>query len=811
MESDGVTATIDAANERVVLCDRSGRLLHAGCGTSGLDGACRWDDLGLSSRVVDEIERLCPGVAESGKSAVQVVPEDDGRLTECLLAPVPCLSGGPVAVAVVLRDVTAVRRAEEALRESERQYRLLAENATDMISRHDPAGHYLYVSPACRALTGFGPGELVGRSPYDFIHPDDLAEVHRMHSLMLASSDPFTVAFRSRRKEGAYAWLETTARAVRDDDGRVLEIQCASRDITPRKHAEQELREGRALFQAVLDNCPAVVTIKDVRGRYVLVNRRFEKTYGVARRQAVGRTDEDLFPGQQGEAFRAADRAVLVSGRAIEAEETATPPGGGPRALSTMRFPLSDPDGATFAVCAVASDTTARRRAEEALRAKTAVLRSILDNMADAVIVADADAKFLEFNPAGERMFGHGAVDAPPADWPERYGLFLPDSVTPFPAEDLPLARALRGETDNDVEMFVRHAGRPDGVWVLINGRPLTAADGRPCGGVVVCREITERKTAEAQLREQNVRLREAAEVERQAHDALKHAEVQLVQAEKLSALGQVVAGVAHEVNNPLAFVSNNMAVLQRDVAALGRIVRLYREADSVLEVHAPELLAPVQQLAEALDLDYTLDNLDRLTARSREGLRRIQQIVKDLRDFARPGGCGVDAVDLNVGVASTVNIIVGRAKRLGVEVRTELNPLPKVTCNADKINQVVMNLVANAIDACGSGGTVTVRTEPAPAGDGALLTVSDTGAGIDPGVRDRIFDPFFTTKPIGQGTGLGLSISYGIVKSHGGMIAVASEPGKGSTFTVRLPLTPPPSASSDPSESGDGLGLVPA
>lgn len=666
---DARAGTLEAALELVGLCDRAGRIVYANPSAACTWGLApgdvagkSWRDLGLPEEIVRAIEGRRREVGQSARPAVEEVrvgPTGVERVYECLLAPVPSKRGVVESLLVTVRDVTEARRAEEAVRESERQYRLLAENSTDMISRHDPAGNYLYVSPACRALVGREPEEMIGRSPHAFIHPEDLPEVVHIHETMLATAGTYTVSFRARRQEGSYIWLETTARAVRDPETMdVVEIQCATRDITRRKQADQELRESRELLQAVLDNCPTVIYIKDDLGRYLLVNHRFEILFHISRRDMVGKTDSDVFPLDRAAAFRQNDRKVLEAGTALQFEEVA-PQDDGLHTYLSVKFPLFDFDGEPYAVCGISTDITPRRRAEE-------------------------------------------------------------------------------------------------------------------------------------QLRLQNVKLQEAAESERSARVALEHAESQLVQAEKLSSLGQIVAGVAHEVNNPLAFVSNNVAVFQRDVDQLRQVLRLYQTADDVLAEHSPATLEAVRAYADEVDLPYTLENLDRLTSRSREGLRRIQQIVKDLREFARLDDGDLQSADLNIGVTSTVNIIIGRAKKQGIELVADLKPLPRVTCYPAKINQVVMNLLSNAIDATPERGKVVVRTEPFPEGDGVVIVVTDTGRGIDPSVRDRIFDPFFTTKPIGQGTGLGLSISYGIVKAHGGKIEVESAPGKGARFTVRLPLSPP-------------------
>jgi signal transduction histidine kinase len=296
---------------------------------------------------------------------------------------------------------------------------------------------------------------------------------------------------------------------------------------------------------------------------------------------------------------------------------------------------------------------------------------------------------------------------------------------------------------------------------------------------------------SENELRKVNAQLRESVRSEHQAHEDLKRTQTQMVQMEKLSSLGQMVAGIAHEINNPLAYVGNNVQVLRRDTGSLRDVLQVYREADEALAAQRPELHARIAALAEDIDLDYTLGNLDRLLTRSLDGLGRIQGIVKGLRDFARLDESELKEADLSEGIRSTAAIIQSQARKLGITLDLDLPPLPQVTCYPAKVNQVVLNLLTNALDACSDGGKITVRTTPAEGG--VEIHVVDTGRGIEPGIRGKVFDPFFTTKPPGKGTGLGLSISYGIVQDHGGRLSFESTLGQGTHFTVFLPLRPPP------------------
>jgi signal transduction histidine kinase len=265
---------------------------------------------------------------------------------------------------------------------------------------------------------------------------------------------------------------------------------------------------------------------------------------------------------------------------------------------------------------------------------------------------------------------------------------------------------------------------------------------------------------------------------------------VAMLQNEKLASVGQLAAGVAHEINNPLAFVINNNAVLRRDVQALRKLIDLYRRGDDALAAQRPELKREIDDLVERIDLPYTTENLDHLLLRSTEGLRRIQEIVQNLRDFVRLDQSDFHSIDLNEGIESTVNIIRHRAQARRVEITLHLSPLPQVACYPARMNQVFLNLLSNAIDASPEGAAVAVRSSREESI--ACIEVVDAGCGIEPAVRGRIFEPFFTTKPVGSGTGLGLSVSYGIVKDHGGEIDFESEVGRGSTFRVRLRLNMP-------------------
>jgi signal transduction histidine kinase len=258
-----------------------------------------------------------------------------------------------------------------------------------------------------------------------------------------------------------------------------------------------------------------------------------------------------------------------------------------------------------------------------------------------------------------------------------------------------------------------------------------------------------------------------------------------------MASIGQLATGVAHEINNPIGFVNSNMGSLQTYVGTLFRVLSEYQDA-AAAQLDQPALLARIAQIREQADMAYLQQDILELIKESVDGLKRVKEIVLALRDFAHVGETEWHLADLHAGIDSTLTIVANEIK-YKASVEKQYGTLPQIICSASQLNQVFMNLLTNAAQAIKERGVITIRT--GCAGDMVWVEVSDTGAGIAPENLTRIFEPFFTTKALGSGTGLGLSLSYGIVKTHGGRIDVASTVGVGTAFTVRLPIKQAPAA----------------
>ncbi len=295
--------------------------------------------------------------------------------------------------------------------------------------------------------------------------------------------------------------------------------------------------------------------------------------------------------------------------------------------------------------------------------------------------------------------------------------------------------------------------------------------------------DITTRKEAELEL------LRSREELKR-ANEELKTHKDLIVQSEKLASIGQLAAGVAHEINNPVGFVTSNLGTIQEYVTTMGSILKLYDEleqTDPSASDQREALQEKIRAVKEEEDLEFILDDLGNVLEESMDGVKRVTEIVQNLKSFARQDSQERRPLDINEGIESMIKMVWNELKYT-CEVERDFGEVPLVQCHPGQINQVVMNMLVNASHAMGSeGGTITVGTRAT--GNEVEIRISDTGSGIPEEIRNRIFDPFFTTKDVGKGTGLGLSISHGIIQDHGGRIEVDSEVGKGTTFRIYLPL----------------------
>jgi PAS domain S-box-containing protein len=401
----------------------------------------------------------------------------------------------------------------------------------------------------------------------------------------------------------------------------------------------------------------------------------------------------------------------------------------------------------------------ARDESERRIRDLERYTDHILQNMNSALLVVDNDGRVTSSNPPAERILGADPASLrgrPLQDW--------------FPDRENVIARTLaEGVRFRGAESAVT---RPDGTLVPIgiSCAPIFDSDGRKLGAVATFQDLTE----------------------------IHQLQRQVLQSEKMASIGQLSAGVAHEINNPMGFIHANLAQMADYVGELRRVWTRVEELQKAVAQGDPGEIerssGRLSALAEEADVTFLLSDLGKAIRESQEGSERIRHIVHDLRDFSHQETGERVPADVNQALESTTNIVWPMMKHL-VVLEKEYEELPAVECFPMQLKQVFMNLLVNAYQAIESrvgsdGESGRIRIHTRRRGDDAVeISVSDTGVGIAAEHLPRIFDPFFTTKGVGAGTGLGLSTSYGIVQRHGGTIAVESASGEGATFRVVLPV----------------------
>ncbi|MDD2902779.1 MAG: PAS domain S-box protein [Syntrophales bacterium] len=591
----------------------------------------------------------------------------------------------------------------------------------------DPELRVTHINEAMEKLTGYNRREVVGRMTCGaMLNTEQCNTCDCVLKQVMEQKKPLTGLRRVvRDRQGNEVQVTVAASIITDPSGRVIGGFEAVRDITPIVEAEKKIELLTELTQEG-------ILMVDENQRVIFANSRMG--------EIVGRPKEDLMGRRLGEVLtpqhvqRAADLIRMLSEGFQEESQF----------CSTIEHPLSGQNGRLyFETCMQASrygnhtltgiylrDITSRIKVHEQLQKTNIFLNNIIRSSFDGIVVIDPKGDPLIFSKGAERILGYKAEEVI-AD-PEVFRRFYPIEVA---RKMMRRMRSDRYGPPGTLETTQITFINKDGEEVPVNFSASIVKDGdREVGSVGVFTDLREHRRMAKKLEE---------------------SQTQLLQAEKIASLGRLAAGVAHEINNPLAGILIYAEIMKRDL----------------------------EENAQARE------NLEVIISQT----VRCQQIVTRLLEFSRQSLGQKTLFDLNEIIIRCVELISHQPLFHNIEVNRELDPeLPQIIGDPGQLQQVFTNLLLNAADAMGGQGKITIGSRPAAGNEGAVLTFADTGPGIPVEIRDKIFEPFFTTKPPGKGTGLGLSIVYGVLQRHGGAIEVASGPAGGTTFTIKLPLESP-------------------
>lgn len=670
-------------------------------------------------------------------------------------------------------------------------------------------GQIVCTNDALCRLSARSPSELPGWPLVELVDEPSRAYLQAAIAQCAASDiAPPVVSASILTPDGGLRPVEIHARRVCLDGQFNVLVTCV--DHSDVMHVQDSLLEMTKMLTQIIDGASVASLVIDRHHRVTHWNTACERMTGIRRSEVLGSREgwrafyqekrpllaDMVVDGVDEATLRSfygghLNRSSIVTG-GVEVEAFFPQFGVSGKWLFFTAAPLYDAHGQVIGAIETLQDVTARRTSEEALlrhrneleeivRQRSAELATTARELelfvANSPIgVAFSSGGIIQrVNPAMADMFGYAASEA--VGMPGRSFYLCDEDHASFGRYAGPLLS--QGEPIHS-EMWMRHA---DGhaIWVQIDAHVADTND-TAHGTWWMMQDRSDIRDAQEQLQ---ARVHELDAMNHQ----LAEAQNQLLQQDKMASIGQLAAGVAHEINNPIGFVSSNLNTLRQYVNGL---LGLSEACDAVLA--APADAAASQAMArkrEEIEIEFLREDLPQLLDECADGLGRVKKIVQDLKDFSRVDHSDWAEADLNVGLESTLNVVRHEVK-YKAEVIRQLTPLPPVTCLAAQLNQVFMNLIVNAAHAIVDKGTITLLSGVEQ--DWAWVQVEDTGCGMSAETQRRIFEPFFTTKDVGKGTGLGMSLSFSIVQKHGGAIQVRSAVGQGTAIRVWLPVSGPQS-----------------
>ncbi len=660
-----------------------------------------------------------------------------------------------------------LRRTQEALRKSQESYRGLFDRVPLGLFRTTPEGRILDANKALVQMLGFPNKEELLRSNASALYVDSSARLRWKRQIQ---QEGMVRGFQKqlRRRDGKSIWVEDNTRAIRDEKGRLICFEGSIQDITERKLMEQALRESQRRFQELFDQAPVGYFEYDRYGRIFNVNRTQQEMLGYGREEIIGRYVWEFFP--EPDPGRGQILAKLAG---------ALPPAAGLERHYRRRDGsvlvgliqdklILDEQGRVQAIRCTVQDITERKAMEEDLKKAHEEKALLLSAISSILIGVSRQGIVTEWNQAAVGILGVSREKA--------LGASLKELRVQWDIQDLEEAFRLcldSGETCRLEEMmFVRPDGKEGFLGLSLS--PVGPSGKPPEGVLILGEDITERRILERQL----------------------------VQAQKLESIGQLAAGIAHEINTPIQYMGDNTRFLrdawEEILPVLDLLLSFLRGPEKGADP-IPDFSEALGQLLEKTDLEYLREEVPKAVEQNLDGVERVARIVRAMKEFSHPGKREKTSVDINRALESTITVCRNEWKYVA-ELVTQLDPsLPPVQCYPGEINQVFLNLIVNAAHAIGdvvkdgSGGKGLITISTHNRGSWVEVRIQDTGTGIPEGIRSRIFDPFFTTKEVGRGTGQGLAICHSvIVEKLGGKLDFETQPGKGTTFFLRLPVSSP-------------------
>ncbi|MBE9143375.1 PAS domain S-box protein [Planktothrix mougeotii] len=544
------------------------------------------------------------------------------------------------------------------------------------------------------------------------------------------------------------------------------------------------IEKERNFIAAILDIAGALVVLLDAKGRIVRFNRAFEQTTQYTFDEIRNRYVWEVFlDPDEAPKFKANFTFLLIDQFPKYYEACWITKQGEQRIISWSDTILLNEAKEIDYIVSVGVDVTEQRNAEQALRNSEKRYATLAEVSPVGIFHTDNEGNCLYVNQQWTEIAGLTAEEAMGKGWSR--AIYSEDRIEVFQDWENCAKNQVQFGTEYRIQ-------RPDGkiTWVYGQAAAEINSDGEIIGYVGTITDITDRKQAEEAIQ----KAKEEAEI---ALTNFRQAQSQLIQAEKMSSLGQLVAGVAHEINNPVNFIYGNLTHAQEYTDILLSLIKLYQD-------HYPNPSPEIIDFSEEWDINFLIEDIHNILKSMKMGANRIREIVLSLRNFSRLDEAEMKAVDIHEGIDNTLLILHNRLKdnsqRQAIQVLKKYGRIPLVECYAGQLNQVFMNLISNAIDALESSSysltqqqqnphQITIQTELFDP-QWIRIKIADNGIGMPETVKSNLFNPFFTTKPVGKGTGLGLSISYQIiVERHKGSIQCNSELGQGTEFIIEIPL----------------------